>query len=72
MKIVASGGFDAERIERYERIGAPVDMYGVGNSLLKIHIGFTGDNVKLNGDHQAKEGRRYRENPRLNRIIIGQ
>ncbi|UTR15639.1 nicotinate phosphoribosyltransferase [Salipaludibacillus sp. LMS25] len=72
VKIVASGGFDAERIERYERIGAPVDMYGVGNSLLKIHIGFTGDNVKLNGDHQAKEGRRYRENPRLNRIIIGQ
>ncbi|MCR6111685.1 nicotinate phosphoribosyltransferase [Bacillus sp. A301a_S52] len=72
VKIVASGGFDAERIERYERMGAPVDMYGVGNSLLKIHIGFTGDNVKLNGYHQAKEGRRFRENPRLNRITFGQ
>ncbi|MCD8509989.1 MAG: nicotinate phosphoribosyltransferase [Bacillus sp. (in: Bacteria)] len=70
VKIVASGGFDAERIERYERMNAPVDMYGVGSSLLKIHIGFTGDNVMLNGKSQAKTGRRYRENPRLEKIQL--
>ncbi|PRO65402.1 nicotinate phosphoribosyltransferase [Alkalicoccus urumqiensis] len=65
VKIVASGGFDAGRIAEYEEKGVPVDMYGVGSSLLKVHIGFTGDNVLLNGDHEAKEGRRYRPNERL-------
>ncbi|MFA9559063.1 nicotinate phosphoribosyltransferase [Evansella sp. AB-rgal1] len=68
VKIVASGGFDAKRIKRYEQMGAPVDMYGVGSSLLKIHIGFTGDNVILDGKAQAKTGRIYRPNPRLEKI----
>ncbi|MFC4737586.1 nicotinate phosphoribosyltransferase [Bacillus daqingensis] len=70
VKIVASGGFDAKRISRYEKDGVPVDMYGVGSSLLKVHIGFTGDNVLLNGEPQAKEGRKYRENPRLKKIEL--
>ncbi|ADC48841.1 nicotinate phosphoribosyltransferase [Alkalihalophilus pseudofirmus OF4] len=65
VKIVATGGFNAERIEAYEEQGVPIDIYGVGGSLLKIHIGFTGDNVLLNGEHEAKAGRRYRDNPRL-------
>jgi nicotinate phosphoribosyltransferase len=71
VKIVASGGFDSKRIERYERIGAPVDMYGVGSSLLNIHIGFTGDNVLLNGKPQAKTGRKLRDNPKLEKITLG-
>ncbi|PTL39812.1 nicotinate phosphoribosyltransferase [Alkalicoccus saliphilus] len=70
VKIVASGGFDAARITRYEKERVPVDMYGVGGSLLKIHIGFTGDNVILNGLPEAKEGRKYRENPRLEKIEL--
>ncbi|PYZ93788.1 nicotinate phosphoribosyltransferase [Salipaludibacillus keqinensis] len=70
VKIVASGGFDAKRIERYERIGAPVDMYGVGSSLLNIHIGFTGDSVTLNGQPQAKTGRKLRKNDRLQKIDL--
>src|SRR5699024_6901837 len=45
VKIVASGGFTEEKIMRFERQNVPVDMYGVGSSLLKIKIGFTGDNV---------------------------
>ncbi|MED1600228.1 nicotinate phosphoribosyltransferase [Alkalihalophilus pseudofirmus] len=65
VKIVATGGFNAERIESYEEQGVPIDIYGVGGSLLKIHIGFTGDNVLLNGEHEAKAGRRFRDNPRL-------
>ncbi|WP_078595000.1 nicotinate phosphoribosyltransferase [Evansella clarkii] len=68
VKIVVSGGFDAKRIEEYEKLGAPVDIYGVGSSLLKIHIGFTGDNVLLNGKPEAKTGRIYRPNPRLEKI----
>ncbi|WP_368503523.1 nicotinate phosphoribosyltransferase [Alkalihalophilus sp. As8PL] len=65
VKIVATGGFNAKRIESYEEQGVPIDIYGVGGSLLKIHIGFTGDNVLLNGEHEAKAGRRFRNNPRL-------
>lgn len=63
--IVVSGGFTEDRIAHFESLGVPVDMYGVGGNLLKINIGFTGDNVLLNGTPAAKEGRRYRPNPRL-------
>lgn len=68
VKIVVSGGFNETRINEFEKQGVPVDMYGVGSSLLKINIGFTGDNVVLNGKHQAKAGRRLRPNPRLERV----
>ncbi|WP_100373801.1 nicotinate phosphoribosyltransferase [Bacillus sp. FJAT-45037] len=68
VKIIATGGFTADRIESYEKQGVPIDIYGVGGSLLKIQIGFTGDNVLLNGEHEAKAGRWYRENPKLVRV----
>ncbi|WP_374720940.1 nicotinate phosphoribosyltransferase [Peribacillus tepidiphilus] len=68
VKIVVSGGFNEKRIQEFEKLGAPVDMYGVGSSLLKINIGFTGDNVLLNGKPQAKEGRKFRPNPRLEKV----
>ena len=68
MKIVASGGFNIEKIKRFEDLQVPVDMYGVGRSLLNINIGFTGDNVMLNGEPEAKAGRSYRPNPRLERV----
>src|SRR5690625_4353650 len=55
VKIVASGGFTEDRIRYFESKNVPVDMYGVGSSLLKINIGFTGDNVLLNGTHSAKQ-----------------
>ncbi|WP_404453684.1 nicotinate phosphoribosyltransferase [Virgibacillus necropolis] len=68
VNIMASGGFTEKRIRYFEKLGVPVDMYGVGSSLLKINIGFTGDNVLLNGTPSAKEGRRYRPNPRLEKV----
>ncbi|WP_077614731.1 nicotinate phosphoribosyltransferase [Caenibacillus caldisaponilyticus] len=68
VKIVASGGFTMEKIREFEERKVPVDMYGVGSSLLKINIGFTGDNVLLNGKPEAKKGRRYRPNPRLEKV----
>ncbi|MFB4163060.1 nicotinate phosphoribosyltransferase [Alteribacillus sp. JSM 102045] len=68
VKIMASGGFTVDRIKEYEEQNVPVDMYGVGSSLLKINIGFTGDNVKLNGSHEAKAGRKFRPNPRLEKV----
>ena len=68
VKIVVSGGFNEKRIHEFEEQKVPVDIYGVGSSLLKIHIGFTGDNVLINGKPQAKAGRRYRPNPRLEKV----
>ncbi|RKQ30531.1 nicotinate phosphoribosyltransferase [Oceanobacillus halophilus] len=68
VKIMVTGGFTEERIRKFESKGVPVDMYGVGRSLLNLRIGFTGDNVLLNGEPEAKEGRRYRPNPRLERV----
>ncbi|WP_173915817.1 nicotinate phosphoribosyltransferase [Halobacillus sp. Marseille-Q1614] len=68
VKIVVSGGFTEDRIRSFEELKVPVDMYGVGGSLLKIKIGFTGDNVIINGEHEAKEGRRYHPNPRLEKV----
>ncbi|MCR1834241.1 nicotinate phosphoribosyltransferase [Oceanobacillus caeni] len=68
VKIMVSGGFNEKRILEFESKNVPVDMYGVGRSLLNLNIGFTGDNVLLNGEPEAKQGRRYRPNPRLERV----
>jgi nicotinate phosphoribosyltransferase len=65
VKIVVSGGFDAEKIERFEALGAPVDSYGVGSSLIRGNFDFTADVVELDGRPAAKVGRELRPNPRL-------
>jgi nicotinate phosphoribosyltransferase len=65
VKIVASGGFTAEKIERFAALGIPVDAYGIGSSLLRGDNDFTGDIVMTDGRESAKVGRRYRPNPRL-------
>ena len=68
VKIVVSGGFTEERIRTFESQNVRVDIYGVGSSLLKVDIGFTGDNVILDEEPEAKAGRKYRHNPRLERV----
>ncbi|MCA0986390.1 nicotinate phosphoribosyltransferase [Guptibacillus algicola] len=68
VKIVVSGGFTEERIREFEGQNVPVDIYGVGSSLLKVNIGFTGDNVIIDDEPEAKAGRKYRPNPRLERV----
>jgi nicotinate phosphoribosyltransferase len=65
VKIVASGGFDAERIRRFEERGVPVDSYGVGSSLIRGSNDYTADVVMVDGKPCAKVGRRHRPNPRL-------
>ncbi|MEI5908834.1 nicotinate phosphoribosyltransferase [Bacillus spongiae] len=70
VQIVVSGGFNEKRITDFEKNEVPVDVYGVGGSLLKIGIGFTGDNVLINGKDEAKAGRKYRPNPRLEKVEI--
>lgn len=73
VKIVVTGGFDIARISKFESLGVPVDIYGVGSSLLENGRGtttdYTGDIVrlKINGEwkHLSKLGRRPNDNPDL-------
>jgi len=68
VKIVASGGFTAEKIREFERLGVPVDAYGVGSSLIRGANDFTADVVLTDGRPSGKFGRRFRANARLERV----
>lgn len=68
VKIIASGGFDAEKIRHFEELGVPVHTYGVGSSLFKDRYNFTADAVLVEGEPISKVGRTYRPNPRLERV----
>jgi len=68
VQITVSGGFDPEKIARFEREQVPVDAYGVGSSLFGGRFDFTADIVMVDGTNVAKQGRWYRENPRLERV----
>lgn len=77
VRIVASGGFDADKIRRFEAAGVPVDVYGVGSAL--VHgSGFdhTADIVRVEDRPLAKVGRRYRRSGRLHsvdwRTLVGE
>jgi len=65
VRIVASGGFTAEKIRDFEEKGVPVDAYGVGSSLIRGSNDFTADVVMTDGKPAGKVGRVYRDNPRL-------
>ena len=69
VSIVVSGGFDADKIREFESAGAPVDAYGVGSSLVQGANDFTADVVRLEGRDCAKAGRRFRPNPRLEKVL---
>jgi nicotinate phosphoribosyltransferase len=76
VKIVVSGGFNPEKIARFERLQVPVDTYAVGSYFFDNHdrtnTDFTADvvRVKINGDwiDMAKVGRFPAENPELERV----
>src|SRR6185503_1008771 len=70
IRIVASGGFDAAKIARFEAAGVPVDAYGVGSTLLRGENDFTADIVLTDGHDSAKVGRSFRPNPRLELVPI--
>jgi len=76
VKIVVSGGFNPEKIHRFEKLNVPVDIYAVGSSLFNNNGGtvtdFTADvvRVKLHGHwvDMPKVGRRSLANPNLERV----
>jgi len=73
VRIVVSGGFDAERIEFFKLAGAPVDSFAVGSAISDASpIDFTGDLKEIDGRPIAKRGRipGRTENPRLERVDL--
>jgi nicotinate phosphoribosyltransferase len=68
VKIMVSGGFTEDKIRAFEQDRVPADAYGVGSSLFAGRFDFTADVVLVEGKPQAKAGRRYRSNPRLERV----
>jgi nicotinate phosphoribosyltransferase len=78
VKIVVTGGFSPRKIRRFEELGVPADIYGVGSSLFSnsdeegTNNDFTADivRVKIDGAWRdlVKVGRRACDNPDLQRI----
>jgi nicotinate phosphoribosyltransferase len=78
VKIVVTGGFDPKKIRRFEELGVPVDIYGVGSSLFSnsseegTNNDFTADVVRVRladaWRDLVKVGRRACDNPDLQRI----
>jgi len=76
VKIVVSGGFNPEKITRFEKLGVPVDIYAVGSALFSNNgatvTDFTADVVRVKaGDdwvNMAKIGRQPCDNPDLERV----
>ncbi len=69
VKIIVSGGFNPERIARFEADQVPVDVYAVGSWILSGQFDFTADAVRLDGRNLAKVGRTFRPNARLERVV---
>lgn len=78
VKIIATGGFNPEKIRNFEHSQVPVDIYGVGSWLLSnssvegTNNDFTADVVKVKKDgkwvNMAKVGRNVCDNPKLKRV----
>lgn len=76
VKIVVSGGFNPEKIRRFEKLGVPVDIYAVGSWLFNNNGGtvtdFTGDVVRVKVHDRwldmPKVGRKPLDNPNLERV----
>ncbi|MFQ5613475.1 MAG: nicotinate phosphoribosyltransferase [Anaerolineae bacterium] len=80
VQIVASGGFNPAKIAWFEELSVPVDIYGVGSSLMSnddslgTNTDFTADvvRVKIGGEwiDMAKRGRHVAHNPDLKRVDL--
>lgn len=79
IKIVVSGGFNAEKIRWFETLNVPADIYGTGTSILTndatTDTDFTAEIVRVNvlgtWHDVAKAGRRPGDNPDLEPVDLG-
>ena len=70
VRVIVSGGFNAERIAAFEATEVPVDSYAVGSSLLKGGADYTADVVLREGRPCAKVGRVHRPSTRLQPVDL--
>ncbi|CAG0989399.1 nicotinate phosphoribosyltransferase [Anaerolineales bacterium] len=76
VKIVVSGGFNPEKIRKFEKLEVPVDIYAVGSYLFSNGNSTTTDytadvvRVKIHGEwiDMAKMGRKVGDNENLERV----
>ncbi|MCC7119390.1 MAG: nicotinate phosphoribosyltransferase [Anaerolineales bacterium] len=76
VKIVVSGGFNPEKIRKFEKLEVPVDIYAVGSYLFNnsaaTSTDFTADVVRVKVHDEwidmAKVGRKVGENENLERV----
>ncbi len=76
VKIVVSGGFNPEKIRKFEKLEVPVDIYAVGSYLFNnsnsTSTDYTADvvRVKIHGEwvDMAKVGRKVGQNENLERV----
>jgi len=76
VKIVVSGGFNPDKIIKFEKLNVPVDIYAVGSYLFDNHgptiADFTADVVRVKVKNEwidmAKIGRKHLDNPDLERV----
>ncbi len=65
VKIVISGGFNAEKVTKFIRENIPFNAVGIGSDILRHRIDFTADIIELNGKPCAKVGRGLKPNLKL-------
>jgi nicotinate phosphoribosyltransferase len=70
VRVIVSGGFNADRIAAFEATGVAVDSYAVGSSLLKGTADYTADVVLREGRPCAKLGRVHRPSDRLQPVDL--
>ena len=82
VKIIATGGFTPQKIDRFESSQVPVDIYGVGSWLLSncgaedTKNDYTADVVRVKVDgkwkEMAKVGRSPASNPNLEKVDLSE
>lgn len=80
VQIVVSGGFNPQKITWFEELGVPVDIYGIGSSLMSndealgTNTDFTADVVRVKINEKwldlAKAGRFATDNPELEPVDL--
>jgi nicotinate phosphoribosyltransferase len=76
VKIIVSGGFNPEKISKFEKLDVPVDIYAVGSYLFDNHgptvTDYTADVVRVKIADEwidmAKIGRKHLDNSNLERV----
>ena len=57
-KIIVSSGLDVDSIKNFIKVKSPIDLYGIGSSLITRNVHFSADLVMINDKLETKYGRK--------------